>query len=111
MNQEASHVISNPNDNEYKTAIQSVIDDNMRTDVLGPGICKVLAEHNPTLEKFTEIITKAITKEPAVKTAIKNAIEEFDNQRKGKWVDRGISGVIGVFITAAAALVVNFFTS
>jgi len=86
-------------DDEYKEAIQSVVDDNMRTDVLGPGVCKVLAEHTPAKEKLTALIAEAIEKEKSVKEAIESVLNNLDSKRKSKWVDRTI-GAVGTIVLA-----------
>lgn len=54
-------------DEEYKTAIQPVIDNNMRTDVLGPHFCKVLENYTPASNAITALITKEACRDPDLK--------------------------------------------
>lgn len=90
-------------DEEYKDAIQSVVDDNMRTDVLGPGFCKVIDEHKPASDKIKAVMSEAILKEPTVKDAIASVMSELDAKRKSRWIDRGIGVVVTLAIGAAGA--------
>lgn len=92
-------------DNESKDAFQAVVDDNMRTDVLGPNFCKVLAEHIPTSDKLKAIMATAIESDGTVKKAIEVVLEGLDHKRKSKWVDRaiGAGGAIVLAVIIATA--------
>lgn len=91
------------NDDEYRKALKLVVDDTMRTDVLGERLCVVFNEHKPTDEAIKKIIKTAIEGDPSVKEALEKAVKELDNKRKVKWIDRGISLVVGAVITIAIA--------
>jgi membrane carboxypeptidase/penicillin-binding protein PbpC len=92
-----------PVDEEYKDAIQPVVDNNMRTDILGPHFCKIMTEHSPSKEKLHEIIRESLQKEPLVREQIVTIINEYDTKRKAKWVDRALSAIVGIIITVAGA--------
>ncbi len=95
-------------DNESKDALQLIVDDNMRTDVLGPNFCKVLDEHKPTGKKINALIAEAIEQEPTVKAAIAVVLGDLDNKRKGKWVDRLIGAGGAVLLAVAIAAVTKY---
>lgn len=91
-------------DDEYKNAIQPVVDDAMRTDTLGAKFCSVLNEHKPTDEAIKKIMATAIENDQNVKKAITNTVNEIDNKRKVKWIDRLVSLAIGALITGLIGL-------
>lgn len=80
-------------DEEYKNAIQPVVDDAMRTDALGAKFCVVLNEHKPTDEAIKQIISNAIESDLNVKGSLEKTIAEMDGKRKARWIDRGIVAV------------------
>ena len=43
-------------DEEYKDAIQPVVDDRMRTDILGPHFCRVLKDHKPASKDIVALM-------------------------------------------------------
>ena len=84
-------------DDEYKEATQAVVDDRMRTDVLGPHICKVLADHTPAQTAVTKIIKDSITQNPEVQQSVETVIKKINDSSKIKWFQRFI-GAIGVIV-------------
>lgn len=86
-------------DEEYKSAIQPVVDNTMRTDILGPHFCRVLKDHTPASECLIELITKATGSDSKLKKAIKEVINEHNNETKMRWIDRTI-GVAGTIVLA-----------
>lgn len=84
-------------DDEYKEAIQPVVDDRMRTDILGPHFCKVLKDHKPASEDIVSLITGAVENNKQLKDALKTVIDERNNETKMKWFQRGL-GVIGTIL-------------
>lgn len=84
-------------DAEYKDAIQPVVDNNMRTDILGPHFCRVLKDHTPAREDVVALITKEIGSDPALKTAVKAIVTEHNKETKMRFFDWAI-GAIGVII-------------
>lgn len=91
-------------DNESITAVKAVVDDNMRTDVLGPNFCRVLSEHIPTAKALNGLIASAIRLDPEVKSAISAVLEELDQKRKSKWVDRVVGAISGICIAVVIAV-------
>ena len=87
-------------DDEYKEAAQVVVDDTMRTDVLGPHFCKVLKDHKPAGEDIIALIAKEIEAQPVLKTAIKTVIAEYTKETKVRWFDRllGAGGTVLVAV-------------
>lgn len=83
-------------DDEYKEAAQVVVDDRMRTDVLGPHFCKVLKDHKPVGEDIVKLIAEEIKAQPTLKDAIKSVIDEHSKETKIRWMDRflGAGGTI-----------------
>ena len=86
-------------DDEYKSAIQPVVDNNMRTDILGPHFVRVLENHTPASKAILDLIAKEVGVNPELKKAIKNVIEEHNKESKVKWIDRAV-GAIGVILLA-----------
>jgi hypothetical protein len=74
-------------DNEYEAAVETVIDDHMRTDVLGSHFLRVLREHKPTSEQLVTMIAKEVGKDPALKKAVKRIVAEWNSENKMKWVN------------------------
>jgi hypothetical protein len=94
--------VSHSRDDEYKDAIQPVIDDNMRVDVLGPRFCKVLTEHTPAQDSLVKLIATSIAKEPTIKEAVESVVEGLDTKRKSRWIDR----ILGAGGTALIGLII-----
>ncbi|MFA6000433.1 MAG: hypothetical protein WC783_05705 [Candidatus Paceibacterota bacterium] len=86
-------------DNEYKDAIQPVVDNTMRSDVLGPHFCRVLKEYTPASDCLIVLVAREITKDPELKKAITSVIEEHNKETKMKWFDRFL-GAIGTLLLA-----------
>ena len=86
-------------DEEYKEATQSVVDDRMRTDVLGPKVCNIFKDYTPAKEAIEKIAREAIRKDPDTQKEIKGVIENYNKEAKIRWLDRGL-GAIGTIIVA-----------
>lgn len=97
-------------DDEYKDAIQPVIDDNMRTDVLGPRFCKVLTEHTPAQDALVKLVADSISKEPAIKKAVEEVVEGLDTKRKSRWIDKGLGAAGGVILSVIIGIAVFYAT-
>ena len=95
-------------DEEYKTAIQPVIDNNMRTDILGPHFCRVLENHTPASNAITTLIAKELCKDPELKKSVKGIVTEFYNENKLRWIDRSI-GVGGTIILGVVMWTIYHF--
>ncbi len=96
-------------DEEYKNAIQPVVDDAMRTDALGAKFCVVLNEHKPTDEAIKKIMSDAIVGDLNVKSSLETAINEIDGKRKVRWIDRSIAGGLATAVTIGIAWVISLF--
>lgn len=86
-------------DAEYQDAIQPVVDNNMRTDILGPHFCRVLKDHNPARVDVVALITEAICADPKLKDAVKSVVTEHNKDTKMRWFDRAL-GVLGTIVLA-----------
>ena len=86
-------------DDEYKEAIQPVVDDSMRTDVLGPHFCRILKDHRPVSEDIVKLVSKEVVNNPELKKSIKTVVDERNVEKKVRWVDRAL-GVGGTIIVA-----------
>lgn len=93
-------------DDEYKRATKAVVDDTMRTDVLGPNILKVLKEHSPTSDEIKLIIINAILNDAKVQDALETFHGNLSLTKKGKGLTHFQSGLIGVGLTVLAGVVV-----
>lgn len=89
-------------DEEYKEATQAVVDDRMRTDVLGPRICAVIKEHTPARDALLEIIKMAIEQNPDVHKSLNMVIADYWNKSRLRWMDAGLGALsaagLGVLI-------------
>ena len=101
----------NNEENEYRQATKVVVDDAMRTDVLGPNVCKVLKEHLPSHELLEEKITKLINESPKVKAALATQISDNQTVRTGKWIERVVLVVGGAAVTWLGQLIIGKLTS
>jgi len=90
-------------DDEYQRATKAVVDDTMRTDVLGPNILKVLKEHSPTSDQIKLIIINAILNDTTVQGALEKFHSNLSLTKKGK----GITNVQGIIISSLITLVIT----
>lgn len=97
-------------DEEYKDAIQPVVDNNMRTDILGPHFCRVLENHTPASTAIIQLLATAIAKEPSLKNAIEGVITELDTKRKSRLIDKGLGALGGIALSIIAGVAVYVFT-
>lgn len=95
-------------DEEYKEATKAVVDDRMRTDVLGPRMCAVLEQHTPASTVITKIIKDSVQKDPDVQKEIKSVIETYNKEQKVRWLDRGVGAVGAVFLAIIIWSLQNF---
>ena len=99
INQNETNQNNTGNDDEYQDAVKTVVDDRMRTDILGPHFCTVLENHTPASDAIVTLMAKKINADPAIKTAIKSVIDERNKETKMRWLDR-VFGIIGTIILA-----------
>lgn len=88
-------------DDEYKDAIQPVVDDRMRTDILGPHFCRVLKDHKPASEDIVALVAEEAIADPKLKKAIKDVVDERNRETKMQWFNRAL-GVMGTILLALA---------
>lgn len=62
-------------DDEYTRATKAVVDDTMRTDILGPNIVRVLKDHKPANDLLQKVIKESIQSNVDVRTALKDFFE------------------------------------
>lgn len=86
------------NDAQYTTATKAV-DDRMRTDILGPNVLKVLQDYKPANDYIQDIVAETIEKHPIARKHLKTFISNHNINRKGIWMERIISTVVGIVIT------------
>lgn len=97
-------------DEEYKSAIQPVVDNNMRTDILGPHFCRVLENHTPASDAVVSLIAKKVIADPILKKAIKDVVDERNGETKMKWMDRIIGIILGTIGTLVVGAIMWFMT-
>lgn len=85
-------------DDEYKEATKAVVDDRLRTDVLGPRFCAVLKEHSPTQDAIAQLIETTILQNPGAKKAVNVVISDYNNSSKVKYLNIGIGAVGTIFM-------------
>jgi response regulator RpfG family c-di-GMP phosphodiesterase len=96
---------SSTEDDEYKRATKAVVDDTMRTDVLGPNILKVLKEHSPTSDQIKLIIINAILNDTKVQDALEKFHLNLSLTKRGKGLTHAQSIVINAVITLSITVV------
>lgn len=85
-----------PEEDEYRKATKTVVDDAMRTDVLGPNLVRVLQDHKPANDLMHEILIDCIENDTKVKEKLGDFVEEHSTKQKGKWFER-----VGVFVAGS----------
>lgn len=88
-----------PDDDEYRKATKTVVDDAMRTDILGPNLVRVLKDHKPANDLLHQILHDCIASDTEVKKALAEFVDEHTTKKKGKWIDRAIWIAVGAVIT------------
>lgn len=83
-------------DDEYQTATQTIVDDAMRLDILGPNVQRVLKEHKLCNDTVIEIVIHGIKND----SNVQQELSKINN--KNKWFDR-IMGALGTIIIGAIA--------
>jgi hypothetical protein len=89
-------------DDEYKRATKAVVDDTMRTDVLGPNILRVLKEHSPTSDQIKIIIINAILND----TNVQEALDKFHTNRAMNKKGRGLTNAQSITVAAIISLAI-----
>lgn len=93
-------------DEQYKKATKAV-DDAMRTDTLGPQVCKVLKEHLPTDELLEEKVAKFINSGPNVKRSLNDYINDNQTIQRGRWLERGGILLLGGLLSWLGQFVIS----
>lgn len=109
-----THSNSQNDTDQYKQATQEVVDDAMRTDVLGPNICKVLREHNPTSKELKSIILNLIDSDADVRSALTKQADDRSLTNKGKGLTQmqaiALTAFLTLLVTIAGTAAFNYFT-
>ena len=98
-------------DDEYRQATKTVVDDAMRTDILGPNLVRVLKDHKPANDLLHEILADGIENDTKVKKLLADFVDEHTTKKKGKWIDRGLWLAVGAVITGCVAWAISSITS
>lgn len=96
-------------DEQYKRSTKAVVDDAMRTDMLGPNLVRVLKDHKPAHDLLREVIAESIASDPATRKALGTFVDENAMNRKGKWIDRAMWLGIGAVITGVLGYLISLF--
>ncbi|MBU6389523.1 hypothetical protein KGQ71_03330 [Patescibacteria group bacterium] len=99
--------ISHLPDEQYKEATKAVIDDAMRTDILGPNFLRVIRDYKPVNDVLREIMAESITETVGVHTALTTFIDEYDLRRKGRWLERIIWLIAGALVTGIISVLIS----
>lgn len=99
-----------PDEDEYRQATKTVVDDAMRTDILGPNLVRVLKDHKPANDLMHSILVECITNDSTVKEALGKFVEEHSTSKKGKWIDRIIYLIVGGVVTGVITFLITAAT-
>lgn len=96
-------------DQQYQKATKAV-DDAMRTDILGPKVCKVLNEHLPTNELIEDKIVKLIRDSSKVRDVLNIQIGSSQSVRLSRWIERGAIAVGTIIISVLVQFLIAKMT-
>ena len=83
-------------DAQYTTATQ-VVDDRMRTDVLGPKVLEVIKDHKPVNDHIQAIVADAVEKHPEVRSKLKDFVDNHHTSKRGVTFDK-ILWIVGTAV-------------
>lgn len=98
---------TSPQEDEYSKATRAVVDDTMRTDILGPNVLRILQDYKPANDLVQSIVLDAIQNNTEVKTAVDVVVENNEDRKRNKWIFGLGSAVAGIVITVIAGLIVE----
>jgi hypothetical protein len=94
-------------EDEYRRATKTVVDDAMRTDILGPNLCKVLEDHTPAGKLIKSLVADAIRTDPEVRKEFAEFIKNDSTTKRNKWIDRAVAAFLGIIGTGLIQYVIS----
>ena len=101
--------VNNDNDenDEYTRATKAVVDDTMRTDVLGPNIERVLRDYKPVNDLVKKISVDGIKNDTDTKKAIDEVVSSNDARKRNNIMIAIGSAILGGVITFISGIVIE----
>jgi len=101
--------LNNDNDenDEYTRATKAVVDDTMRTDVLGPNIERVLRDYKPVNDLVKKISVDGIKNDTDTKKAIDEVVSSNEARKRNNIMIAIGSAILGGVITFISGIVIE----
>lgn len=101
--------VNNDNDenDEYTRATKAVVDDTMRTDVLGPNVERVLRDYKPVNDLVKKISVDGIKNDTDTKKAIDEVVSSNEARKRNNIMITIGSAVLGGIITFICTIVIE----
>lgn len=101
--------LNNDNDenDEYTRATKAVVDDTMRTDVLGPNIERVLRDYKPVNDLVKKIFVDGIKNDTDTKKAIDEVVNSNEARKRNNIMIAIGSAILGGVITFISGIVIE----
>jgi|GEM_PF-1786074 hypothetical protein len=101
--------VNNDNDenDEYTRATKAVVDDTMRTDVLGPNVERVLRDYKPVNDLVKKISVDGIKNDTDTKKAIDEVVNSNEARKRNNIMIAIGSAILGGVITFISGIVIE----
>ena len=101
--------VNNDNDenDEYTRATKAVVDDTMRTDVLGPNVERVLRDYKPVNDLVKKISVDGIKNDTDTKKAIDEVVNSNEARKRNNIMIAIGSVILGGAITFISGIVIE----
>lgn len=101
--------LNNDNDenDEYTRATKAVVDDTMRTDVLGPNVERVLRDYKPVNDLVKKISVDGIKNDTDTKKAIDEVVNSNEARKRNNIMTAIGSAILGGVITFISGIVIE----
>jgi hypothetical protein len=101
--------LNNDNDenDEYTRATKAVVDDTMRTDVLGPNVERVLRDYKPVNDLVKKISVDGIKNDTDTKKAIDEVVNSNEARKRNNIMIAIGSAILGGVITFISGIVIE----
>ncbi len=101
--------VNNDNDenDEYTRATKAVVDDTMRTDVLGPNVERVLRDYKPVNDLVKKISVDGIKNDTDTKKAIDEVVNSNEARKRNNIMIAIGSVILGGVITFISGIVIE----
>lgn len=101
--------LNNDNDenDEYTRATKAVVDDTMRTDVLGPNVERVLRDYKPVNDLVKKISVDGIKNDTDTKKAIDEVVSSNEARKRNNIMIAIGSVILGGVITFISGIVIE----